>query len=156
MNSSEQQMGETQYAQPSLYIVNAMLYYARIEDTGIKPDYLVGHSLGEYTALLAAEVFNFQTGLKLVKKRGELMSSQAGYGMAAVMGLLPEEVEQIIIDNHLTDLYIANYNTNNQTVISGSSDKLIIAEKIFYDNFAFNYVRLKVSNAFHSPYMDSA
>src|SRR5688500_17182210 len=61
---------DTQYTQPCLYVVNALHYYKAIGQ-GLRPAYVAGHSLGEYNALLAAGVFDFLTGLKLVKKRGE-------------------------------------------------------------------------------------
>src|SRR4051812_14911278 len=64
----KRQLGKTEYTQPALYVVNAFGYYQRRENGA--PDYLIGHSLGEYNALLAAGAFDFFTGLKLVQKRG--------------------------------------------------------------------------------------
>ncbi len=156
MNSTEQELSNTKYSQPVMYTINTMFYHELMDKTGQFPDYLAGHSLGEYNALLAAEVFDFQTGLKIVKKRGELMASEDSYGMAAVLGLSSEETETIIKDNNLTDLFIANYNTHIQQVISGPITSLKDAEEIFYDNYALKYVILKVSGAFHSPYMNGA
>src|SRR5579872_1950250 len=69
----ENRLNETEFTQPSLYVVNALYYYKSVNQ-GMRPAYLAGHSLGEYNALLAAGVFDFLTGLRLVKKRGELMS----------------------------------------------------------------------------------
>ena len=80
-------LGLTQYTQPALYVVNALTYLKEVKTTGVKPDFVAGHSLGEYDALFAAGVFDFATGLKLVQKRGELMSQAKGGGMAAVLGL---------------------------------------------------------------------
>ncbi|MCV6639428.1 ACP S-malonyltransferase [Candidatus Albibeggiatoa sp. nov. NOAA] len=157
INDPKQVLNNTLYSQPALYTVNAMSYYEWADRTGEQPSYLAGHSLGEYNALLAAGAFDFVTGLKIVKKRAELMASCSGnYGMAAVLGLPAEETEAVIKDNQLEDLFIANYNTNNQQVISGSISSLQQAEEIFYDNYALNYVMLKVTGAFHSPYMDAA
>ena len=84
-------LGLTQYTQPALYVVNALTYLKEVKTTGVKPDFVAGHSLGEYDALFAAGVFDFATGLKLVQKRGELMSQAKGGGMAAVLGLKEEE-----------------------------------------------------------------
>ena len=82
----------TQYTQPALYIVNAFSYLKRLREIGKKPNFVAGHSLGEYSALFAAEVFDFPTGLQLVKKRGELMSRASGGAMAAILGLDEEQI----------------------------------------------------------------
>ena len=67
-------LNNTEYTQPALFTVNALTFLKHTQDTNQKADYLVGHSLGEYDALFAAKVFDFATGLKLVQKRGQLMS----------------------------------------------------------------------------------
>src|SRR5262245_51615180 len=86
LEDAENRLKETQFTQPSLYVVNALHYYKAVSQ-GARPAYLAGHSLGEYNALLAAGVFDFLTGLRLVKKRGELMSQARNGGMGAVIGL---------------------------------------------------------------------
>jgi trans-AT polyketide synthase/acyltransferase/oxidoreductase domain-containing protein len=87
INDRQGLLSKTQYTQPALYVVNALHY---LNEWGAKsvtrPDYLAGHSLGEYNALFAAGVFSFETGVRLVKKRGELMGTSMGGGMAAVLG----------------------------------------------------------------------
>ena len=83
-------LSQTQFTQPALFVINAFTGLAKVEQKGSKPDYLAGHSLGEYNALFAAGVFDFLTGLKLVQKRGELMSGVQGGGMAAVVGRIRE------------------------------------------------------------------
>lgn len=145
------QINHTLYTQPAIYVVNALYYYESIKK-GPPPDYAVGHSLGEYNGLLAAKVFDFKTGLLLVKKRAELMSQAKRGGMAAVIGLTKEEVDNIIKQDSLM-LEVANYNTDKQIVIAG--DKAIIesAEEIFCDRGALSYVILSVSAAFHSSFM---
>ncbi|WP_016680261.1 ACP S-malonyltransferase, partial [Yersinia pestis] len=96
--------------------------------------FLAGHSLGEFNALHAAGVFDFETGLRLVKKRALLMSESQGGGMAAVLGLNAEEVVKILEENNLFDLTIANINSDLQMVISGPIESIKQAEEIFYDN----------------------
>lgn len=145
----------TQYSQPALYTVNAMTYYKKLQEDGIIPDYVAGHSLGEYNALLAAEVFDFATGLKLVKKRGELMGKAKNGAMAAVIGLTEEKIAQILQDEKLELIDIANYNSPSQTVISSTIDEIDRAAAIFEAHGA-RYVKLKVSAAFHSRYMKNA
>lgn len=146
-------LGETQYTQPALYVVNALSYYAHIEDGGEKPDFVAGHSLGEYNALLAAEVFDFEAGLKLVKKRGELMSEASGGGMAAIMNTPKEQIEQILADNGLTNIDLANFNTQGQIVISGLKDEVTNA-KAFFQEGKMMFHPLNTSGAFHSRFME--
>ena len=93
MDDARGELGLTQFTQPALYVVNALTYRARIDDGGARPDFVAGHSLGEYNALLAAGVFDFRTGLTMVKQRGELMGRVRGGGMAAVIGMEPARIE---------------------------------------------------------------
>lgn len=147
----------TQYTQPALYVVNALTYLAKLEDSGHQlPDYVAGHSLGEYNALFAAGSFDFETGLKLVQKRGELMSQAQPGGMAAVIRMEPEAIKKVLEDNNLTSLDMANFNEPAQTVISGPRADIEAAEPIFKEAGAFKYAILKVSSAFHSRYMQDA
>ncbi|MGZ5431406.1 MAG: ACP S-malonyltransferase [Thermoanaerobaculia bacterium] len=155
MEDPDNQLKETQYTQPSLYVVNALHYYKAVSD-GARPAYVAGHSLGEYDALLAAGVFDFLTGLRLVKKRGELMAQAKNGGMAAVIGLRSEAVAKVIEDNGLTTLDVANFNTPSQTVISGPMDDIKRAGPFFEQAGAQMYIPLQVSAAFHSRYMADA
>ncbi len=149
-------LNKTEYTQPALYIVNALTYLKKAKETGKKPDYVAGHSLGEYDALFAAGVFDFETGLKLVQKRGELMSHARGGGMAAVVGLTIKQVKAILQQNNLTTVSIANHNSHKQVVISGPNDDINLARPLFEKSGATMFIPLKVSGAFHSPYMGSA
>jgi trans-AT polyketide synthase, acyltransferase and oxidoreductase domains len=149
------QLMQTQFTQPAIYVVNALSYYKRIRDES-KPDYVLGHSVAEFNALLASGVVNFETGLKLVKKRGELMAGARKGGMAAVMGLAGEQVEKILNEIQLENLYIANYNSSYQIVISGLKEEIEQAEPLFLKNGATHYRILNVSGAFHTPYMADA
>src|SRR5260221_5116349 len=118
LEDAESRLKETQFTQPSLYVVNALHYY-KAAGQGTHPAYLAGHSLGEYNALLAAGVFDFLTGLRLVKKRGELMSQAENGGMGAVIGLGASTIAKVIEENGLASLDVANFNTPSQTVVSG-------------------------------------
>src|SRR5947209_5522982 len=100
LENPDDRLKETQFTQPSLYVVNALHYYKALSQ-GTRPDYLAGHSLGEYNALLAAGVFDFLTGLRLVKKRGELMSQAKNGAMAAVIGLGVSIISKVIKENGL-------------------------------------------------------
>ena len=155
LEDPDNQLKETQYTQPSLYVVNALHYYKAIAG-GARPDFVAGHSLGEYNALLAAGVFDFLTGLRLVRKRGELMAQAKNGGMAAVIGLPSETVAKVIADNGLTTLDVANYNTRTQTVVSGPVDDIKRSGPFFEAAGAQMYIPLQVSAAFHSRYMVDA
>lgn len=155
LEDPEEQLGFTQYTQPALFIVNALTYLKKIKDTGEKPDYVAGHSLGEYDALFAAGVFDFATGVKLVKRRGELMGQVNGGAMAAVVGLSETKVREILQNNGLDKIDIANLNAPKQIVIASTEEEIERAKDIFIKEGA-SYVKLKVSAAFHSRYMKKA
>jgi trans-AT polyketide synthase/acyltransferase/oxidoreductase domain-containing protein len=149
------QLLQTQFTQPAVYVINALGYLKKIRSEP-KPDYVLGHSVGEYDALFASGVVDFETGLKLVKTRGELMAQARGGGMAAVMGLTEDKVEEILKENNLKNLYIANSNSSYQVVISGLKEEIARAEFIFLEKGATHYRKLNVSGAFHTPYMADA
>ena len=154
--NDDARLNQTQYTQPALYTVNALSYYERLNTDKVEPQYVAGHSLGEYNALLAAEVFDFATGLKLVKKRGELMSQARDGGMAAIIGLDDHQLHQLFQDNHLSTLSVANYNTYKQLVIAGSKNEMDQAAGIFKKIEGVRYIPLNTSGAFHSPLMKDA
>lgn len=150
LQNPDNKLQQTKYTQPALFVVNH-LHYLNFLATNDKPDYLLGHSLGEFNALLAAGLFDFETGLKLVQKRGELMYSIPGTGMAAIIGATYEELKNILSDK-FPAVDIANINAPTQIVISGALENL---EEVadFMDEEGFSYIPLKVSGAFHSRYM---
>lgn len=155
LEDPQQHLSQTQYTQPALYTINALSYFNKLQATKQKPTHVAGHSLGEYNALLAAEVFDFETGLKLVKKRGELMSQATGGGMAAVIGLKEDVLETLLIEQNLTSIVIANKNSHTQLVISGQQTDIDQARVLCERAGAMITIPLKVSAAFHSPYMRS-
>jgi malonyl CoA-acyl carrier protein transacylase len=156
LEDPEGRLKQTQFTQPSLYVVNALYYYKAIAQ-GVRPAYLAGHSLGEFNALHAAGVYDFLTGLRLVKKRGELMSQAKNGGMAAVIGLRASTITQVLQQAALTDtIDVANFNSPSQTVLSGPVDDIKRAGPWFEKAGAQLYVPLQVSAAFHSRYVADA
>ncbi len=153
LENREQKLHQTQYTQPALYVVNALSYRQRQQATGSPPDYLAGHSLGEFNALEVAGVFSFENGLKLVQKRGELMSQGPKGGMAAILNLSADRIRQCLDDHELSGIDIANYNAPLQTVISGLEVDLTQAQVVLEQAGAV-YVPLNTSGAFHSRYME--
>jgi malonyl CoA-acyl carrier protein transacylase len=155
LDDPDNRLKQTQFTQPCLYTVNALHYYKALS-RGIQPDYLAGHSLGEYNALHAAGVFDFLTGLRLVKKRGELMAQAKNGGMGAVIGLGVSAITNMIQQNGLASLDVANFNTPTQTVVAGPVDAIREAGPAFEKAGARMFVPLQVSAAFHSRYMADA
>ncbi|HEX8611510.1 MAG TPA: ACP S-malonyltransferase [Telluria sp.] len=155
MEDPRDELGKTQFTQPALYVVNALSYYKKLEETGQAPDFLAGHSLGEFNALLAAECFDFETGLKLVQKRGELMSQVSNGAMAAVLNASKDDIEGILKANGLNQVYLANYNTPSQIVLSGLSEEIAAVQK-FFQTGKMRYYPLATSGAFHSAFMQDA
>lgn len=148
------ELGLTAFTQPALFIVNAMTYRARVEDGGAVPDFVAGHSLGEYNALVAAGVFDFATGVRLVQKRGALMGQVTGGGMAAVVGMPPSKIEEVLSASEAGQrVDVANFNSFDQTVIAGRKDDLAAVEPDFKAAGVRAYIPLKVSAPFHSRYM---
>ncbi|KAA1246082.1 ACP S-malonyltransferase [Aquimarina sp. RZ0] len=152
LKDPNRELSKTQFTQPALYVVNALSHYQKRD---INPKYLIGHSLGEYNALLAAEAFDFLTGLKLVKKRGELMAEASGGGMAAVLGLNINELQRKLEDEKYNQIDIANFNTPSQIVIAGPQNVINRAVKDF-DKQNIKIIPLFVTAAFHSRYMKPA
>jgi malonyl CoA-acyl carrier protein transacylase len=155
LENPKRELNQTQFTQPALYVVNALSYYRKLDETGRKPDYVAGHSLGEYNALLAAECFDFETGLKLVKKRGELMAQAPEGRMAAILNATKAEVAAILQDNALHNIDVANCNTPQQIVISGRADEIERAQAFFQQGNIL-YHPLNTSGAFHSRLMKAS
>jgi len=155
LDDHNNELYQTRFTQPAIYVVNALSYYKKREEIGQRPDFVAGHSLGEYNALLASGAFDFVTGLKLVKKRAQLMSQASNGAMAVIQRLNREVVEKIIHDNQLQGIDIASYNTPSQIVISGLPDEIRAAGSLFLQEGG-QYIPLDSSGAFHSRYMQSA
>ncbi len=155
LEDAERKLNKTQYTQPALYVVNALAYLKKRKENRI-PDFVAGHSLGEYSALFAAGAYDFETGLRLVKKRGELMGQMNEGGMAAIKGLTGSQIKRVLKENGWGGLDMANYNTRGQTVISGDKNQINAAYEAFMEAGAELYFPLNVSGAFHSRYMAPA
>ena len=156
LQDPEEKLNLTQYTQPALFTINSLTYLKKTSDGGSKPNFLAGHSLGEYTALFAGGAFDFETGLRLVQKRGELMGQAKGGGMAAVIGLGPEKVRELLEASSIDTIDVANYNSPGQIILSGPVDDLEQIKDAFTEGGARRFIPLKVSAAFHSRYMADA
>ena len=146
----DETLARTLYTQPCLYVVESILVDLLAERIGL-PQLVAGHSLGEYVALYAARVFDFESGLKLVKKRAELMDSAAGGKMAALMKFDRSQLTTALTET--SNVVLANDNSAGQVVISGTPEA--VAE-ILGKVKAKRVMTLNVSGAFHSPLMQEA
>ncbi len=156
LRDSEGRLNDTRYTQPALFVVNALMFLDRLLSTGELPAVVDGHSLGEYDALFAAGVFDFATGVRLVKRRAELMGRARGGAMAAVVGLGRAAIERVLAGPGLAGVDIANLNSPLQTVISGPEVEIDRAQTLFEAAGARMFRKLAVSAAFHSRYMSAA
>ncbi|MFM9708647.1 ACP S-malonyltransferase [Streptomyces galilaeus] len=152
VHDPERRLGRTEYTQPALYVVSVLTYLDRLAGDAEPADYLIGHSLGEYAALFAAGVFDFETGLRLVQRRGALMAEAGGGGMAAVVGCDEATVLRVLADSGIDELDLANYNAPDQFVLSGPAERVDTARAAF-ESAGVRAVRLNVSAPFHSRHM---
>lgn len=146
----------TLYAQPALLTVG-YLHFLRACEEGRDFYMVAGHSLGEYTALVAAGALPFDEALNLVKHRAELMSAAPEGAMAALIGLADDKLEGILEGARGEgEVVAANFNSPGQIVVSGTPRAVEAAMKIAKEHGAKIAVRLPVSGAFHSPLMRGA
>jgi [acyl-carrier-protein] S-malonyltransferase len=155
-----EELTKTENAQPAILLVSYAAFRVLEQETSIKPDFLIGHSLGEYTALCAAKALKFEDALGLVKERGRLMQEACPVGegaMAAVMGLTGFNTGILIDKARNGDILdIANYNAPGQFVISGARNAIERACEIAPTMDAKRCVMLNVSAPFHSELMEPA
>jgi malonyl CoA-acyl carrier protein transacylase len=155
MEDPKNQLGQTQYTQPALYVVEALRYLRVLQENPNPPDYVAGHSLGEYVALYAAGAFEFEDGLALVKRRGEIMSQVSGGGMAAIVGIDADSVRRVLDRDGAGDIDVANFNSTRQTVISGPKESIQKMQSKF-EAAGATVALLPVSASFHSRSMQPA
>ncbi len=148
--SQDDKVSRTLYTQPCLYVVESILADL-LKANGQHPDYVAGHSLGEYSALYTSGVFSFEDGLRLIKRRAELMDSASDGMMAALLGFDRAQLEMAI--EQTPNVVLANDNNAGQVVISGAPEAV---ETILNQVKSKRAVRLNVSGAFHSPLMADA
>ncbi|MDR2879631.1 MAG: ACP S-malonyltransferase [Fusobacteriales bacterium] len=151
-NGSEEELKNTRNAQPAIALLSVILTKI-VKEKGITPDYVAGHSLGEYTALYGSEILNEVDVMKLISKRGEIMSLSGIEGtMAAVLGLEAAEVEKICseIDGVIEAV---NYNDPKQTVVAGDKSTIEANLDTFKQKGARRAILLAVSGPFHSSLM---
>jgi malonyl CoA-acyl carrier protein transacylase len=151
LNGPADRLSDTRFTQPAVYVVDALAYLDSVRRTGVIPDVVAGHSLGEYAALFAAGAFDFRTGLEIVARRAELMADAGTGAMAAVIGLAENAVRDVL-ETEDCGVDIANLNAPDQIVVSGTPDDVRRVSKVLSER-ASAVVPLAVSGAFHSRHM---
>jgi len=149
----EDVLKQTQITQPALY-THSLAAFSLVSGKGITADVFAGHSLGEFSALAAAGVFSHEDGIKLVSRRGALMSEAKEGTMAAIIGLADDAV--LSICNEVDNVWPANFNSSGQVVISGSPEGIETAIGKAKEANAKRAIPLAVSGAFHTPFMQKA
>jgi [acyl-carrier-protein] S-malonyltransferase len=150
IQTDETALSQTLYTQPCMYVVESILADA-LKAQGSPPDFVAGHSLGEYAALYTAGVFDFATGLRLIQQRAKLMDGATDGMMAALLGCDREQLAAAL--SQTTEAVLANDNNAGQVVISGTPTAV---SEIMAQVKCKKAVPLKVSGAFHSPLMGDA
>ncbi|GHV76764.1 malonyl CoA-acyl carrier protein transacylase [Spirochaetia bacterium] len=167
-DSDAETLKRSDIAQPTVTLAN-LCAAAFLKERGLLPACVAGHSLGEYAALVSAGVISPADCLNLVAARGKAMQAtverivkQSGGGeanapgMAAVLGLAPEQVEALVKSLGIADLYAANFNSPKQVVVAGTAAALAAAQDKFKEAGAKRVLRLQVAGPFHSPLMVEA
>jgi [acyl-carrier-protein] S-malonyltransferase len=155
----EEELKQTRVTQPAI-LVHSVILTDLLFKKNIKPDMVAGHSLGEYSALYAAEAMGFEDALRVVKARAELMQKAGEINegtMAAIIGLETDALKRVCEEaSSAGAVQIANYNSPNQLVISGSVGGVNRAMELAKERGAKRAIPLVVSGAFHSPLMEYA
>jgi [acyl-carrier-protein] S-malonyltransferase len=155
-NGSEEDLKQTKVTQPAIYLHSTIL--AALLGDSFKPDMVAGHSLGEFSALVANRTLSFEDGLTLVSKRALAMQKACERNsstMAAIIGMEDNIVEEVC--SAVNEIVVpANYNCPGQIVISGSNEGIDKAIEVLKKKGAKRAIKLAVGGAFHSPLMESA
>jgi len=146
-----EELFDTAVQQPAL-VATSLAMLAALQDRGVKADFVIGHSVGEFAALAAAEAMTLEEAIALVRERGLAMAEAAARNpgsMAAILGLADEVVEGLC--RRILGVWPANYNCPGQIVVSGENLAVDECIELAQDHGARRAVKLKVSGAFHSP-----
>ncbi len=155
-SGSDDDLKETRVTQPAIFLHSVIM--AKVMADKFEPDMVAGHSLGEFSAIVASDGLSFEDGLDLVSKRAQAMQKACDINpstMAAIIGLDNDIVENVC--NEIDEIVVpANYNSPGQIVISGSVKGIDLAVEKLTEKGAKMALKLKVGGAFHSPLMEPA
>ncbi len=149
-------LNSTENTQPAVFLSSAAIY-SYLEKKGFSPDYMIGHSVGEFTALYCSGILGFEDALRLILKRSEMMKQASETVPGSIMVALasPEDVEKLIRESGLGNVYVANKNSENQTAVSGGVEEI---DKFcsFLKDKNVQFKKLDLSGAFHTPLFATA
>ena len=154
----EETLKETKYTQPAIVAMSLVLTKLFMEEKGVKPDFVAGHSLGEYSAIGAAGILSFEDTVKLAAKRGEIMNvvaKEVNGTMAAILGLTSDKIVEVLSTVEGT-VEAVNFNEPTQTVIAGEVKAVEAACEALKAAGAKRALILPVSGPFHSSLMKPA
>lgn len=158
-NGEKEELDITENTQPAILATSIMAMKA-LEEKGVRPDVVAGLSLGEYSALVAANALSFDEIIPLIRKRGEFMQEAVPVGIGAMVAIIGLELNKIKLAlneaSAIGIVEIANYNTQNQIVIGGEKDAVERARKLCLEAGARRAIPLKVSGPFHTSLLESA
>lgn len=155
-NGPNQVLVQTRYTQPAIFVHSCILD-SILKEKGLKKDFVAGHSLGEYSALVSSGALNFESALEAVKYRSQFMQEACDENegtMAAVMGMELEEVQKAL--EEIEGATSANYNSPGQVAISGEVEAVQKASEALLSAGAKRVIPLKVGGAYHSALMEPA
>lgn len=157
LEGPEEELKQTVNTQPAIVTMSIAALESFKSLLNIKPDYVAGHSLGEYCAMYSAGVMDLKTTLLAIQKRAEVMSETQQGSMAAVISAPEGALESSLKEaSKIGYVDVANYNSPQQVVITGDEKAIAKAGELLMDKGARRFVPLAVSGAFHSKYMESA
>jgi malonyl CoA-acyl carrier protein transacylase len=156
MFGNDKRLNLTENTQPAVFLSSAALF-ERLSAQGFSPDLFIGHSVGEYTALFCSGMLNFDQAMGLIIKRSELMKQASLKHPGKIMVVFRNEKETatFIRKSFLSDIYITNKNSENQTAVSGNAEAIEDFCKYLSDNHVV-YKKLNLSGAFHTPLFSEA
>ena len=153
----EEDLKQTVNTQPAIVTMSIAAMKALTSQIDIKPDYVAGHSLGEYCAMYTASVMSLENTLKSIQKRADLMGATKGGSMAAVLNATDEQLKAGLAEGSKVGYVdVANYNSPAQVVITGDENAVKAAGDYMLANGVRRVVPLAVSGAFHSKFMENA
>ncbi len=156
MFSSDDAINSTQNTQPAVFLSSAAVY-SRLARDGFSPDYFIGHSVGEYTALFCSGILGFDDTMRLIIKRADLMyeSTLKEPGKIMVVFKNEKETEHLIRKSFVSNIYVTNKNSEKQTAVSGKAEEI---EKFcaFLSEQEIFYKKLNLTGAFHTPLLKEA
>ena len=155
LTAGDAELKQTQNTQLAVTAMN-LAYYTLLTRDGARPDIVMGHSLGQFSALYAAGVFSLFDLFRIVDKRAQLMSrTQQSGALCTVLGLTLPQVREICAEVDPTGqrLAVALHNTEKQVVVGGLPEEIERAEPLFREKGAIRTIPVRVSNAFHTPLM---